>query len=84
MTPSAWGWLALLGIFNTGITYGIYYTCIDRLPSQTVALYSYLDPVLAVIFSWLLLHENMGWQGLLGAVLIIGSAALSDLGSFRK
>lgn len=23
MTPSAWGWLALLGIFNTGITYGI-------------------------------------------------------------
>ncbi len=84
MTPAAWGWLALLGIFNTGITYGIYYTCVDRLPAQTTALYSYLDPVLAVLFSQFLLHEDMGWQGLLGAVLIIGSAALSDLWQFKN
>ena len=79
MTPSAWIWLLVLSIFCTGITYGIYYTSVDRLPSQTVALYSYLDPVLAVLFSWLLLHESMGVQGMIGAVLIIGSALASDM-----
>ena len=84
MTPAAWAWLLALGIFVTGITYGIYYTAVDRLPAQTVALYGYLDPVLAVIFSQFLLHENMGWQGLLGAVLIIGSALFSDLVSGRS
>ncbi len=84
MTFPAWGWVLLLGLFNTGVTYGIYYTCLDRLPAQTVAFYSYLDPVLALIFSQFLLHEDMGWQGLLGAVLIIGSAALSDFFSSRS
>ena len=84
MTLPAWGWVLLLGLFNTGVTYGIYYTCLDRLPAQTVAFYSYLDPVLALIFSQFLLHEDMGWQGLIGAVLIIGSAALSDFFSSRS
>ena len=79
MTPASWFWLLFLSVFCTGITYGIYYKSVDKLPAQTVALYSYLDPVLAVFFSWLLLHESMGIQGMIGAILIIGSAVISDM-----
>lgn len=40
---------------------------------------SYIDPVTAVILSALLLHEPMGISGIIGTILIIGSAILSEL-----
>ena len=74
-----WILLLMLGIFHTGITYGMYYNALDKLPSQTVAFYSYLDPVLAVIISEVFLHEHMSPAAWIGSVLIIGSALVSDL-----
>ena len=50
-----------------------------QIPSQTVAIFSYLDPVLAILLSAVLLGEPLGWQGILGAVLILGSALCSEL-----
>lgn len=71
--------LAVVGIVHTGFAYWLYFGAMGRLPSQTVALFSYLDPVLAIILSALLLREPMDWQGVLGAVLILGSALFSEI-----
>ena len=46
---------------------------------QTVALYSYIDPVTACILSRVVLGEKMGVGGAIGAVLIIGAAVVSEL-----
>ena len=40
---------------------------------------SYIDPVCALLLSALVLHERLSALGILGAVLIIGSALVSEL-----
>ena len=71
--------LAVVGILHTGICYCMYFGAMGNLPSQSVALFSYLDPVVAILLSALLLHEPFGWQETIGAVLILGSALFSEL-----
>lgn len=71
--------LGIVGIVHTGICYCMYFGAMGKLPSQSVALFSYLDPVVAIILSALLLREHFGWQEGVGALLILGSALLSEL-----
>lgn len=70
--------LAVAGILHTGIAYALYFSAIGNLTAQTAALYSYLDPILAIILSAVLLHEPMELTAILGAVLILGAAIIAD------
>ena len=69
-----WPWLLLLGLVNTGFAYLLYFSGFQKLPAQSVALISYIDPVSALFFSAVFLHESMTALQLLGAVLILGGA----------
>lgn len=71
--------LLVVGIVHTGVAYALYFSAVGALPAQTAALLSYLDPVIAVLLSALLLREPMGWSGVVGAVLILGSTLVSEL-----
>lgn len=64
----------ILGIFNTGIGCYFYFTSINRLPIQTVAVCGYLEPLSAVIFAVVLLKETMNFSQIIGALFIIGGA----------
>ena len=55
----------------------------EEVSALTVALFSYIDPIVAVLLSALLLKEPLGWSGMLGAALVLGSTLLSEL-SLRK
>lgn len=79
MTSAGWGHLLVVGIVHTGFAYCLYFGSMGQLPSQTVAIFSYLDPVLAILLSALLLREDFGWQGIVGAVMILGSALCSEI-----
>jgi len=70
--------LIIIGIVHTGIAYALYFGSIKKLPTHTVALYSYIDPVLAIILSALFLHEPMSVAGILGSVMILGAALASE------
>lgn len=72
-------YLLVIGLMNTGLAYFLYFTGLQRLPAQSVALLSYVDPVSALLFSALLLHENMTVLQIAGAVLIIGGAIIGEL-----
>ena len=76
--------LALLGIVHTGIAYTLYFSALGNLKTQTAAIFSYIDPVVAIILSALLLKEPMGVEGGIGAVLILGSALVSELPERKK
>ena len=84
MTVAGFVPLLIVGIVHTGFAYWLYFGALGQLPSQTVALFSYLDPVIAIILSALLLREPLGWQGIVGAVLILGSALYSELPEQKK
>ena len=75
------GWLLLLvvGIVHTGIAYTLYFGSLRDLSDQSVAVFSYLDPVIAVLLSALLLKETMNLYNVIGTVLILGSALYSEL-----
>ena len=68
-----------VGIVHTGIAYALYFGSIELLPGRTCALMSYIDPVTAVILSALFLHEPIGAAGIIGTVMIIGSAVYSEM-----
>ena len=70
--------LLIIGIVHTGIAYALYYSCIKDLKSQTVALYSYLDPVVSVVLAVLILNEEMNLVKIAGAVLILGAAMVNE------
>ena len=71
--------LLTVGILHTGIAYALYFGAIEKIPAQTAALLSYIDPVTAVLLSAGLLHESMSVLSVIGAVLIIGAAMISEL-----
>lgn len=71
--------LAVVGIVHTGIAYTLYFDSMRSLPAHTIAIFSYLDPVLAVALSAWVLHEPLAPWGWIGAVLILGSALYSEL-----
>lgn len=76
--PLAMVLLAVAGVVHTGAAYALYFGSMKALPAQTVALYSYIDPILAVILSAVLLREPMTAEGLVGAALILGAAYVSE------
>lgn len=79
--PDAKGIILLLvvSIVHTGIAYALYFNSMERLEAHTLAIFSYIDPIAAVLLSALLLKEPLGWTGIVGAVLILGSAVVSEL-----
>lgn len=78
LTAADIGMVLLVGIVHTGITYALYFGSMQRLKAQTVAVMSYIDPVFALLLSAALLHERLTPLGIVGAVLIIGSAVISE------
>lgn len=78
-TPSTIWLLVLVGVVHTGIAYALYFGSVGRLPAQTVAIFSYLDPAVAVLLSAFVLDEPMGALEIVGAVLILGAAIVSEL-----
>lgn len=77
-TPTTIIMLAIVCIVHTGIMYLLYFESINHLSVTQIAVLSYIDPVVAIILSQVILHEDMGWQGVVGAVLILGAAFISE------
>ena len=72
------GLLLLLGIVHTGVTYMLYFGSLEYVPAQTAALLSYIDPLVAVLSSALILREPMTTAGWFGTVLVLGSTMLGE------
>lgn len=78
-TPSAAILLAVVGVVHTGMAYALYFGSLRELKAQTAAILSYIDPVVAILLSALLLKESMSPAACAGAVLVLGSAIVSEL-----
>lgn len=69
---TGWACLLTVGLFHTGITYCLYFSALKDLTGQEAAILSYIDPLVAVIISVLLLGEPMTLMQLIGGALILG------------
>ncbi len=74
------GWVLLLivGFVHSGICYLLYFISLKELPGQKVAILSYIDPLVAVLVSVLILRETISSVQALGGVLILGFILVNE------
>ena len=70
--------LLIVGLIHTGMAYAMYFGSMEGLKGQTIAIFSYIDPITALILSALILKESLSVFGIIGAVLILGAAFISE------
>ncbi|MGE7839273.1 DMT family transporter [Lysinibacillus sp. NPDC093712] len=73
----------ILGIFNTGIGFWLFFSGMEKLKGQSIAMLSYVDPFVAILVSALLLHEQMTVLQMLGGALLLVSTFVSEIKSLK-
>jgi len=81
---SGWVCLLVVGLVHTGFAYCLYFSSIEALSGQQAAILSYVDPLVAIFVSVLLLGEGMTWVQALGGVLILGFTLWNELTPAKK
>ncbi len=71
--------LLILGIIHTGITYCLYFSSLKDLKGQEAAILSYVDPLVAIIISVVILRETITAMQLIGGMLILGFTLLNEI-----
>ncbi len=67
-----------VGILHTGVAYWLYFSALPKLEAARIAIFSYIDPAIAILLSVFVLMEPMTTAGVIGAVLILGAALTSE------
>lgn len=78
MNTMGWALLLLLGVFHTGIAYAVYFGALQKVPAQTTALLSYVDPIVAVLLSIFVLQEPVSLLQCVGIILVLGGMIASE------
>lgn len=71
----------ILGIFNTGIGFWLFFSGMEKLKGQSIAMLSYVDPFVAILISALVLQEQMTMLQMLGGALLLASTFMSEIKS---
>lgn len=85
-TMDSTGWICLLvvGIVHTGVTYCMYFSALKELPGQKAAILSYIDPLVSVLVSMLILNEGITPMQIIGGILILGFTLWNEVPSRKK
>lgn len=81
MDGKGWIFLLIVGFVHTGITYCMYFSSLKELPGQKAAILSYIDPLVAVVISFVILHEQLTLLQAVGGALILGFTLWNEIGS---
>jgi drug/metabolite transporter (DMT)-like permease len=73
-TTSGLLWLVLLGTVHTALMYVLIYASIGKLPTTTVALLSYVYPVVAVLVDIAFYGHRPTWPEALGMLAVLAAA----------
>ena len=80
------GWICLLvvGLLHTGVTYCMYFSSLKDLSGQKAAILSYIDPLVAILVSVLVLGEAMTLWQIVGGALILGFTLWNEIEPKKK
>ncbi len=77
LRPLDWLWLAMLGIFCTGLAHSLFVASLRMLKARTTAVIFALEPVYGILFAWWLFSEQPTLRMLAGGLLIISAIFVS-------
>ena len=76
--------LLYLMIFGSVIAFTAYVFALRSLRVTTLSLYSYVNPVVAVILGWIVLNERLTWVSISAMAIILAGVALVQTGSVLR
>jgi RarD protein len=79
VSSSSIPFIILLGIVNTGIGFWLFFSGMQKLKGQSIAMLSYVDPFVAILISAVILQEQMTLVQILGGTLLLGSTFVSEI-----
>ena len=74
-----WAFLLVIGLVHTGITYCLYFSSLKEMSGQKVAILSYIDPLVAVLISVVVLKETMTPLQAVGGFMILGFTLWNEI-----
>ena len=83
LTLAATASVAALGMLGTGIAYILLYRLLNDVGPISASFVTYLLPIYGVVLGWVVLDERLGWNSLVGGLLVIGGIALAEAGARR-
>jgi RarD protein len=69
----------ILGIVHTGICYCLYFSSLKDLKGQEASILSYIDPLIAIIVSVMILGESINLIQIIGGIMILGFTLLNEI-----
>jgi drug/metabolite transporter (DMT)-like permease len=75
-TPRSVGAIVYLVIFGSIVGYSAYIYALDQLPVSIVAIYNYINPIVALFLGWLFYREPIGVRELIAMLIIFAGVAL--------
>lgn len=78
MDLKLWILLLIIGMIHTGFAYLLYFPSIKDVNSNTIAILCYLDPIVAILSSFIILKESMSISQLIGGIMILSAAYFGD------
>jgi drug/metabolite transporter (DMT)-like permease len=75
-TPGAIAAVAYLAIFGGVVGYSAYIFAMDRLPVAIVSVYTYINPIVAVVLGWLFYREQLGGREIIAMLVIFAGVAM--------
>ncbi|MDQ1002098.1 RarD protein [Neobacillus niacini] len=81
VSSSSIPFIILLGIVNTGMGFWLFFSGMQKLKGQSIAMLSYVDPFVAILISAVILLEQMTLIQMLGGALLLGSTFVSEIKS---
>lgn len=72
--------LIMLGILHAGIGFYLFFLGIRKLKGQSIAILSYIDPLTSLVISTMIIGEKMTGLQIIGAILLLGSTFMSEMG----
>lgn len=79
LNAKGWVYLLIVGVVHTGVTYCFYFSSLKELPGQKAAILSYIDPLVAVLMSVVILGETMTLPQIIGGALILGFTLWNEI-----
>ena len=79
-TPESWAAIVYLTVIGSAVAFTLYMFTLRHLSATVSSLYTYINPLVAILLGWLLLGEHLGGWEIAGMLVTIGGVWLVNRG----
>jgi drug/metabolite transporter (DMT)-like permease len=82
-TTEGWTAVLYLAIIGSALAFSLYMFVLKHLSAAVSSLYTYINPVIAILLGWLILGEHLNWLEGVGMIVTIIGVWLVNRGHQR-